>query len=140
MAKEFPKSKHFLTYKPSLRVTMTEDLIAYNIIPFPLDSPTITNVFVSFHEVRAVVSAFKHYTSLPKLPSDFSITKTMSPDLIDFLHYVFVFQLMFDIRCESVLAFVLLLIVELNMHAVRFELVEEFKYGDLRLFIMIIML
>lgn len=31
---------------------MTEDLIAYNIIPFPLDAPTITNAIVSFPEVR----------------------------------------------------------------------------------------
>ncbi|KAB2015333.1 hypothetical protein ES319_D08G017500v1 [Gossypium barbadense] len=71
---------------------MTEDLIAYNIIPFPLDAPTITNAIVSFPEVRAAVSALKHYSSLPKLPSDFSIPETRSPDLMDFLHYVFGFQ------------------------------------------------
>ncbi|PPS05444.1 hypothetical protein GOBAR_AA15234 [Gossypium barbadense] len=71
---------------------MTEDLIAYNIIPFPLDAPTITNAIVSFPEVRAAVSALKHYRSLPKLPSDFSIPETRSPDLMDFLHYVFGFQ------------------------------------------------
>ncbi|KAA3466476.1 callose synthase 9 [Gossypium australe] len=112
---------------------MTEDLIAYNIIPFPLNAPTITNAILSFPEVRAAVSALKHYRSLPKLPSDFSIPETRSPDLMDFLHYVFGFQLLFDIGCESVLAFVLLVVVEFNMHAVRFELVEEFKYGDLRL-------
>ncbi|KAG8484906.1 hypothetical protein CXB51_021667 [Gossypium anomalum] len=71
---------------------MTEDLIAYNIIPFPLDAPTITNTIVSFPEVRAAVLALKHYRSLPKLPSDFSIPETRSPDLMDFLHYVFGFQ------------------------------------------------
>nr|KJB21395.1 hypothetical protein B456_004G018200 [Gossypium raimondii] len=71
---------------------MTEDLIAYNIIPFPLDAPTITNAIVSFPEVRAAVSALKHDRSLPKLPSDFSIPETRSPDLMDFLHYVFGFQ------------------------------------------------
>ncbi|TYJ20746.1 hypothetical protein E1A91_A08G017600v1 [Gossypium mustelinum] len=71
---------------------MTEDLIAYNIIPFPLDAPTITNATVSFPEVRAAVLALKHYRSLPKLPSDFSIPETRSPDLMDFLHYVFGFQ------------------------------------------------
>ncbi|PPD88092.1 hypothetical protein GOBAR_DD14993 [Gossypium barbadense] len=79
---------------------MTEDLIAYNIIPFPLDAPTITNAIVSFPEVRAAVSALKHYSSLPKLPSDFSIPETRSPDLMDFLHYVFGFQVMWKLSAS----------------------------------------
>lgn len=45
-----------------------------------------------YGQVRAAVSALKHYRSLPKLPSDFSIPETSSPDLMDFLHYVFGFQ------------------------------------------------
>ncbi|XVF04585.1 hypothetical protein REPUB_Repub05bG0096700 [Reevesia pubescens] len=69
---------------------MTEDLIAYNIIP--LDAPTITNAIVSFPEVRAAVSALMYFRGLPKLPSDFSIPDTRSADLLDFLHYVFGFQ------------------------------------------------
>ncbi|KAK8506312.1 hypothetical protein V6N13_016471 [Hibiscus sabdariffa] len=71
---------------------MTEDLIAYNIIPFPLDAPTITNAIVTFPEVRAAVSALKHFRGLPKLPQEFSIPDTRSPDLMDFLHCVFGFQ------------------------------------------------
>ena len=35
---------------------MTDDLIAYNIIPIPLDAPTITNAIVSFPEVRCFCS------------------------------------------------------------------------------------
>ncbi|XVF69743.1 hypothetical protein PTKIN_Ptkin11bG0106300 [Pterospermum kingtungense] len=69
---------------------MTEDLIAYNIIP--LDASTITNAIVSFPEVRASVSAIKYFRGLPKLPGDFSIPDTRSADLLDFLHYVFGFQ------------------------------------------------
>ncbi|XP_022729546.1 callose synthase 9 isoform X3 [Durio zibethinus] len=69
---------------------MTEDLIAYNIIP--LDAPTITNAIVSFAEVRAAVSALKYIRGLPELSGDFSIPKTRSADLLDFLHYVFGFQ------------------------------------------------
>ncbi|XWS71098.1 hypothetical protein CRYUN_Cryun03dG0108600 [Craigia yunnanensis] len=71
---------------------MTADLIAYNIIPIPLDAPTITNAVVSFPEVRAAVSALKYFRDLPKLPGDFSIPDKRSADLLDFLHYVFGFQ------------------------------------------------
>ncbi|OMP02607.1 Glycosyl transferase, family 48 [Corchorus capsularis] len=69
---------------------MTEDLIAYNIIP--LDAPTITNAIVTFPEVRAAVSALKYFRGLPKLPGEFSVPDTRSADLLDFLHYVFGFQ------------------------------------------------
>ncbi|KAK9273813.1 hypothetical protein L1049_018624 [Liquidambar formosana] len=69
---------------------MTEDLIAYNIIP--LDAPTITNFVVSMPEVRAAVSAIKYYRGLPKLPGDFPIPATRNADMLDFLHYVFGFQ------------------------------------------------
>uniref|UniRef100_A0AAU6MUB7 1,3-beta-glucan synthase n=1 Tax=Paeonia lactiflora TaxID=35924 RepID=A0AAU6MUB7_PAELC len=69
---------------------MTEDMIAYNIIP--LDAPTITNVIVSLPEVRAAVSALKYFRGLPKLPEEFSVPATRDADMLDFLHYVFGFQ------------------------------------------------
>ncbi|KAJ4834525.1 Callose synthase 9 [Turnera subulata] len=69
---------------------MTEDLIAYNIIP--LDGQTLTNAIVTFPEVRAAMSALKYYVGLPKLPADFTIPPTRSPDLLDFLQYGFGFQ------------------------------------------------
>ncbi|KAK9941340.1 hypothetical protein M0R45_017946 [Rubus argutus] len=70
--------------------TMTEDLIAYNIIP--LDAPSITNAIVSLPEVQAAVSGLKYFRGLPKLPTDFPIPATREPDMLDFLHYVFGFQ------------------------------------------------
>ncbi|XP_028076538.1 callose synthase 9 isoform X1 [Camellia sinensis] len=69
---------------------MTEDLIAYNIIP--LDAPTITNAVVSLPEVRASVSALKYFRGLPKLPGNFPVPATRSADMLDFLQYVFGFQ------------------------------------------------
>ncbi|XP_020093274.1 callose synthase 9 isoform X2 [Ananas comosus] len=69
---------------------MTEDVVAYNIIP--LDSPSITNAIVSFPEVRAAVSALQYYRGLPKLPSNFPIPVARNADMLDFLHYVFGFQ------------------------------------------------
>lgn len=69
---------------------MTEDLIAYNIIP--LDVPTITNAIVSLPEVRAAVSALKYFGGLPKLPGNFPIPASRNADMFDFLHYVFGFQ------------------------------------------------
>ncbi|KAM2691324.1 hypothetical protein EV2_005739 [Malus domestica] len=69
---------------------MTEDLIAYNIIP--LDAPNITNSVVSLPEVQAAVSALKYFSNLPKLPSDFPIPATRDPDMFDFLYYTFGFQ------------------------------------------------
>ncbi|XP_038879974.1 callose synthase 9-like [Benincasa hispida] len=73
-----------------LDVAMTEDLIAYNIIP--LDAPSVTNAIGSLAEVQASVSALKYFSGLPKLPADFSIPETRSPDILDFLHFVFGFQ------------------------------------------------
>ncbi|OAY73647.1 Callose synthase 9 [Ananas comosus] len=69
---------------------MTEDVVAYNIIP--LDSPSITNAIVSFPEVRAAVSALQYYRGLPRLPSNFPIPVARNADMLDFLHYVFGFQ------------------------------------------------
>ncbi|OWM73432.1 hypothetical protein CDL15_Pgr026531 [Punica granatum] len=68
---------------------MTEDLIAYNIIP--LDGPSTTNAIVTFPEVRAAISALR-FTALPNLPPDFQIPATRDADMFDFLHYVFGFQ------------------------------------------------
>ncbi|KAL3519146.1 hypothetical protein ACH5RR_021735, partial [Cinchona calisaya] len=69
---------------------MTEDLVAYNIIP--LDAPSTTNAIAFFPEVRASVSAIKYFRGLPKLPANFSIPHTRSVDMFDFLHYTFGFQ------------------------------------------------
>lgn len=69
---------------------MTEDLVAYNIIP--LDAPTITNAIGSFPEVRAAISSLKYFRGLPKLPGNFPIPATRNADVLDFLHYVFGFQ------------------------------------------------
>ncbi|CAK9159583.1 unnamed protein product, partial [Ilex paraguariensis] len=69
---------------------MTQDLVAYNIIP--LDAPTITNVIISFPEVRAAVSALKYFRGLPKLPGNFPIPATRDADMLDFLQCVFGFQ------------------------------------------------
>lgn len=69
---------------------MTEDLVAYNIIP--LDAPTITNAIGSFAEVQASVSAVKYFRGLPTLPENFPIPPTRNADIFDFLHYVFGFQ------------------------------------------------
>nr|GEW97383.1 callose synthase 9 [Tanacetum cinerariifolium] len=69
---------------------MTEDLIAYNIIP--LDAPAMTNVITLFPEVRAAVASLKYFRGLPKLPGNFPIPATRSADVLDFLHYIFGFQ------------------------------------------------
>ncbi|URE06586.1 hypothetical protein MUK42_21586 [Musa troglodytarum] len=62
---------------------MTEDIIAYNIIP--LDVPSIANV-------KAAISSLKCYTNLPKLPSDFPVPAARGADVLDLLQYVFGFQ------------------------------------------------
>ncbi|PWA86760.1 glucan synthase-like 10 [Artemisia annua] len=69
---------------------MTEDLIAYNIIP--LDAPAMTNAITLFPEVRAAVASLKYFRGLPKLPGTFPIPATRSADVLDFLHYIFGFQ------------------------------------------------
>lgn len=94
---------------------MSEDTIAYNIIP--LDAPVTTNTTTAFPEVRyfciihscmlcglscfmtkkceqvqAAVAALKYFPGLPKLPADFPIPATRNADMLDFLHYIFGFQ------------------------------------------------
>ncbi|XP_058198210.1 callose synthase 9 isoform X2 [Rhododendron vialii] len=69
---------------------MTEDLIAYNIIP--LDTPTTTNAIVSLPEVQASVSALKYFRGLPKLPENLPIPAKRNADMLDLLQYVFGFQ------------------------------------------------
>ncbi|KAI4307526.1 hypothetical protein L6164_030703 [Bauhinia variegata] len=69
---------------------MTEDLIAYNIIP--LDAPSLTNAIVSLAEVQAAVSSLKYFSGLPELPGSCSIPVTRSADMLDFLQYIFEFQ------------------------------------------------
>ncbi|XP_062108032.1 callose synthase 9-like isoform X2 [Humulus lupulus] len=68
---------------------MTDDLIAYNIIP--LDAPSPTNRIGFFLEVQAAISVLK-YRGLPKLPEDFPIPSTRKADVLDFLNYIFEFQ------------------------------------------------
>ncbi|KAK4771868.1 hypothetical protein SAY86_013643 [Trapa natans] len=70
-------------------VAMTEDLIAYNIIP--LDGLSTTNAIGTFPEVQAAMAALR-FTDLPTLPPDFQIPATRVADMFDFLHYVFGFQ------------------------------------------------
>ncbi|KAJ3682007.1 hypothetical protein LUZ60_014580 [Juncus effusus] len=69
---------------------MTEDVVAYNIIP--LDSPSTTNAIISFPEVQAAISALQYFRGLPRLPSGFSIPEGRNTDILDFLHHVFGFQ------------------------------------------------
>ncbi|KAF3791246.1 Callose synthase 9 [Nymphaea thermarum] len=69
---------------------MSEDLVAYNIVP--LDSPSSTNMIVSFPEVKAAISALRYHSGLPKLPNTFSVPATRTADILDFLQYVFGFQ------------------------------------------------
>ncbi|KAL4186370.1 hypothetical protein AMTRI_Chr09g13760 [Amborella trichopoda] len=68
---------------------MTEDLIAYNIVP--LDAASVTNVISSLPEVRAAVSAL-NFRGLPKLPGDVAVPPQRNADVLDFLQYVFGFQ------------------------------------------------
>ncbi|KAJ4773866.1 glucan synthase-like 10 [Rhynchospora pubera] len=69
---------------------MTEDVVAYNIIP--IDSPSTTNAIVSFPEVRAAISALQYFRGLPRLPSSVTIPEARNADMMDFLQYVFGFQ------------------------------------------------
>ncbi|XP_049931225.1 callose synthase 9-like [Nymphaea colorata] len=69
---------------------MSEDLNADNIVP--LDSPSSTNMIVSFPEVKAAISALRYHSGLPKLPNTFSVPATRTADVLDFLQYVFGFQ------------------------------------------------
>ncbi|KAF3780127.1 Callose synthase 9 [Nymphaea thermarum] len=61
---------------------ISEDLVAYNIVP--LDSPSSTNMIVSFPEVKAAISALRYHSGLPKLPNTFSVPATRTADILDF--------------------------------------------------------
>ncbi|KAL4289406.1 hypothetical protein AHAS_Ahas19G0383000 [Arachis hypogaea] len=69
---------------------LTEDLIAYNIIP--LDAASSTNAIVSFPEVQAAVSALRYFSGLPELPREAFTSSTRNADMLDFLQYTFGFQ------------------------------------------------
>lgn len=43
-------------------------------------------------QVQAAVAALKYFPGLPKLPADFPIPVTRNADMLDFLHYIFGFQ------------------------------------------------
>lgn len=94
---------------------MTEDIIAYNIIP--LDAPSIANVYRicfliwfcilfslndCYLKVKTAVSALKYFSDLPELPRDFFIPASRNADMLDFLQYVFGFQVCVseDLRCS----------------------------------------
>ncbi|KAL5140399.1 Callose synthase 9 [Glycine soja] len=69
---------------------LTEDLIAYNIIP--LDASSSTNAIVYFPEVQAAVSALKYFNGLPELPRGYFIQPTRNATMFDFLQCTFGFQ------------------------------------------------
>lgn len=46
----------------------------------------------NYGQVQAAISALKYYRELPKLPADFPIPATRDPDMMDFLQYIFGFQ------------------------------------------------
>lgn len=47
---------------------------------------------VFWRQVRGAISALKYYRGLPKLPSEFYVPSTRSADVLDFLRFVFGFQ------------------------------------------------
>jgi hypothetical protein len=49
-------------------------------------------------QVRAAATALKYFQGLPQLPDGFPIPATRSLDMLDFLHYIFGFQV-----CNSVI-------------------------------------
>ncbi|KMZ65956.1 1,3-beta-glucan synthase [Zostera marina] len=73
-----------------LDAEMTEDVVAYNIVP--LDSSSDANKIAFLPEVKAAMSSLKYIRGLPELPSDFSVPTTRNVDILDFLHFVFGFQ------------------------------------------------
>uniref|UniRef100_A0A2P2MBM2 1,3-beta-glucan synthase component FKS1-like domain-containing protein n=1 Tax=Rhizophora mucronata TaxID=61149 RepID=A0A2P2MBM2_RHIMU len=87
LAKEIPEELRSVIEADA---ALTEDLIAYNIIPF--DGQTTTNAIVALPEVQAAVSALKYFHGLPNLPEDFPVPATRSADMLDFLQFVFGFQ------------------------------------------------
>ncbi|KHN27106.1 Callose synthase 9 [Glycine soja] len=69
---------------------LTEDLVAYNIIP--LDASSSTNAIVYFPEVQAAVSALKYFNGLPELPRGYFLQPTRNANMFDFLQCTFGFQ------------------------------------------------
>ena len=45
-----------------------------------------------YPQVRAAISSLKYFRGLPKLPANFPIPANRSADMLDFMHYVFGFQ------------------------------------------------
>ncbi|KAJ8760129.1 hypothetical protein K2173_010985 [Erythroxylum novogranatense] len=87
LTKEIPEE---LNQMIEADAAMSEDLIAYNIIP--VDGQSTTNAIVAFPEVQAASSALQYYHDLPNLPEDFTFPSTRKADMLDFLQYVFGFQ------------------------------------------------
>lgn len=50
-------------------------------------------------QVQAAVSALKYHRGLAKLPVDFPIPATRNSDMLDFLHYIFGFQVCTWLKC-----------------------------------------
>lgn len=48
-----------------------------------------------YGQVQASVSALMYFGDLAQLPADFPIPSTRNADILDFLHYVFGFQVCF---------------------------------------------
>ncbi|XP_022642871.1 callose synthase 9-like [Vigna radiata var. radiata] len=67
---------------------LTEDLIAYKIIP--LDTSSSTNVIVSLPEVQASMSALKYFNGLPELPRGYFNPSSRNTNVFDFLQCIFV--------------------------------------------------
>ncbi|RYR03460.1 hypothetical protein Ahy_B06g082435 [Arachis hypogaea] len=81
---------------------LTEDLIAYNIIP--LDAASSTNAIVSFPEVQAAVLALRYFSCLPELPREAFTSSIRNADMLDFLQYTFRFQVAMSISREVAIA------------------------------------
>lgn len=62
-----------------------------------------TNYQLVLCQVRAAVSALKDIRGLPKMPGD-AVSSLRSPDVLDFLQYVFGFQVLFsNSSCSAML-------------------------------------
>lgn len=51
-------------------------------------------LILTCYQVRAAVSALKDVRGLPEVPADF-VSPVRGPDMLDFLHFVFGFQVRF---------------------------------------------
>ena len=47
---------------------------------------------IKCEQVKAAVAALKYFRGLPKLPDNFPIPATRNADMLDFLQYIFGFQ------------------------------------------------